>query len=223
MLSPRTARLFIGKLLRQIWGVGTDMGEFWESHWRYYYWRGLGGLGQRLGILILGGSVWGRGFGQIQVIGYVNIVVPGEGLEPEIRNVETWGLGTYIGDVNIRGGGGVQVRRDKYKDMAIWGMFILWEGWGIFGTNIGYVNIVGGRGPGAEFGMLIFGGGPCGGFGTDIGYVNIVGPGKGKGQGWGTDIALGMLILGGGVGDRNGYAHIMGVGVLGQTLVMLIF
>ena len=84
--------------------------------------EGLGGLGQRLGILILGGgggggSVWGRGFGQIQVIGYVNIVVPGEGLEPEIRNVETWGLGTYIGDVNIGGGGGggVQVRRDRYK------------------------------------------------------------------------------------------------------------
>ena len=42
--------------------------------------------------------------------------------------------------------------------MAIWGMFILWGGWGSFGTNIGYVNIVGGRGPGAEFGMLIFGG-----------------------------------------------------------------
>ena len=50
-------------------------------------------MGQRLGILILGGSVWGRGYGQIQVIGYVNIVVPGEGLEPEIRNVETWGVG----------------------------------------------------------------------------------------------------------------------------------
>ena len=160
--------------------------------------------------------MWGRGYGQIQVIGYVNIVVPGEGLFPEIRNVETWGLGTYIGDVNI---GGCRFG-DRYKDMALWGMFILWGGWGSFGTNIGYVNIVGGRGPGAEFGMLIFGGaggGPCGGFGTDIGYVNIVGPGKGKGQGWG------MLILGGGVGDRNGYAHIMGVGVLGQTLVMLIF
>ena len=37
--------------------------------------------------------MWGRGYGQIQVIGYVNIVVPGEGLEPEIRNVETWGVG----------------------------------------------------------------------------------------------------------------------------------
>ena len=47
-------------------------------------------------------------------------------------------------------------------------------------------------------------------------------PGKGKGQGWGTDIGD-VNIGGGGVGDRNGYAHIMGVGVLGQTLVMLIF
>ena len=65
------------------------------------------------------------------------------------------------------------------------------------------------------------GGGPCGGFGTDIRYVNIVRPGKGKGQGWGTDI--GDVNIGGGVGDRNGYAHTMGVGVLGQTLVMLIF
>ena len=120
--------------------------------------EGVRGLGPEIGNIDTGGSVWGRGFGQIQVIGYVNIVVPGEGLEPEIRNVETWGLGTYIGDVNI-GGGGVQVRRDRYKDMAIWGMFILWGGWGSFGTNIRYVNIVGGRGPGAEFGMLIFGGG----------------------------------------------------------------
>ena len=116
----------------------------------------------------------------------------------------------------------MQVQRDRYKDMAIWGMFILWGGWGSFGTKIGYVNIVGGRGPGAEFGMLIFGGGgPCGEFGTDIGYDNIVGPGKGKGQGWGTDI--GDAYIGGRVGDRNGYAYIMGVGVLGQTLVMLIF
>ena len=47
--------------------------------------------------------MWRRGYGHIQAIGYVNIVVPGEGLEPEIRNVETWGLGTYIGDVNIGG------------------------------------------------------------------------------------------------------------------------
>ena len=60
--------------------------------------------------------MWGRGFGQIQVIGYVNIVVPGEGLEPEIRNVETWGLGTYIGDVNIGGGG----CRFGETDIKIW-------------------------------------------------------------------------------------------------------
>ena len=68
--------------------------------------EGVRGLGPEIGNIDTGGSVWGRGFGQIQVIGYVNIVVPGEGLEPEIRNVETWGLGTYIGDVNIGGGGG---------------------------------------------------------------------------------------------------------------------
>ena len=57
------------------------------------------------------------------VIGYVNIVVPGEGLEPEIRNVETWGVGSYIGDVNIGGGGGVQVRRQiwLYGDVHIMG------------------------------------------------------------------------------------------------------
>ena len=106
------------------------------------------------------------------------------------------------------GGGGVQVRRDRYKDMALWGMFILWGGWGSFGTNIGYVNIVGGRGPGAEFGMLIFGGGPCGGFWTHIGYVNIVGPGKGKGQGWGTDI--GDVNIGGGLGTEMGMPILWG-------------
>ena len=79
--------------------------------------------------------------------------------------------------------------------MAIWGMFILWGGWGSFGTNIGYVNIVGGRGLGQSLGMLIFGG-PCGGFGTDIGYVNIVG----KGKGWGTDV--GDVNIGGGLGQK---------------------
>ena len=59
-------------------------------------------------------------------------------------------------------------------------------GWGSFGTDFGYVNIVGGLGQ--RLGMLIFGG-QCGrGFGTDIGYVNIVEPGKGRGVGdrhWG--------------------------------------
>ena len=84
----------------------------------------------------------------------------------------------------ISGGGGA----GSETDMAIWGMFILWGGWGSFGTNIGYVNIVGGRGLVQSLGMLIFGG-PCGGFGTDIGYVNIVGPGKGKG--WGEDVNIG--------------------------------
>ena len=89
------------------------------------------------------------------------------------------GLGTYIGDVNIGGGGA-----GSETDMAIWGMFILWGGWGSFGTNIGYVNIVGGRGPGAEVGDVNIWGSVWG-FGTDIGYVNIVGPGKGKGGGLG--------------------------------------
>ena len=94
-------------------------------------------------------------------------------------------------------------------------MFILWGGWGSFGTNIGYVNIVGGRGPGAEVGDVNIWGSVWG-FGTDIGYVNIVGPGKGKGGGVGGQ-TLGMLILGGGW-DRNGYAHIMGVGCFGTDI-----
>ena len=68
--------------------------------------EGVRGLGPEIGNIDTGGVRVGRGYGQIQVIGYVNIVVPGEGLFPEIRNVETWGLGTYIGDVNIGGGGG---------------------------------------------------------------------------------------------------------------------
>ena len=51
---------------------------------------------------------------------------------------------------------------------------------------------------------------------TDIGYVNIVGPGKGKGKGVGGQ-TLGMLILGG-LADRNGYAHIMGVGCFGMDI-----
>ena len=63
------------------------------------------------------------------------------------------GLGTYIGDVNIGGGGCRFGDRYGYMgDVHIMGRV------GSFGTNIGYVNIVGGRGPGAEFGMLIFGG-----------------------------------------------------------------
>ena len=49
-------------------------------------------------------------------------------------------MGTYIGDVNIGGGGG---GAGSETDMAIWGLFKLWGG---------YVNIVGVRGPGAEFG-----------------------------------------------------------------------
>ena len=44
--------------------------------------EGVRGLGPAIGNIDTGGSVWGRGYGQIQVIGYVNIVVPGEGLEP---------------------------------------------------------------------------------------------------------------------------------------------
>ena len=48
-------------------GLGTDMGEFWDRHWRSYYCRRLGGLGQRLGMLTFGGGgvvcvrgVWGQ-------------------------------------------------------------------------------------------------------------------------------------------------------------------
>ena len=44
--------------------------------------EGVRGLGPEIGNIDTGGSVWGRGYGQIQVIGYVNIVVPGERLEP---------------------------------------------------------------------------------------------------------------------------------------------
>ena len=58
--------------------------------------EGVRGLGPEIGNIDTGGggeSVWGRGYGQIQVIGYVNIVVPGEGLEPEIRNVRNLGVG----------------------------------------------------------------------------------------------------------------------------------
>ena len=67
------------------------------------------------------------------------------------------GLGTYIGDVNIGGGGGGGGAGSE-TDMAIWGMFILWGGWGSFATNIGYVNIVGVGGLGQSLGMIIFGG-----------------------------------------------------------------
>ena len=88
--------------------------------------------------------------------------------------------------------------------MAIWGMFILW-GWGSFGTDIGYVNIVGGREPGTEFGD-----------------VNIVEAREGEGG-----QTLRMLIWGGGeLVDINGYAHIMGVGVFWDRhwgMGMLIF
>ena len=83
--------------------------------------------------------------------------------------------GDILWDVNIGRGAGLET------DMAIWGMFILW-GWGSFGTDIGYVNIVGGRGPGTEFGD-----------------VNIVGAREGEGVGGQT---LGMLIWGGGLGTE---------------------
>ena len=91
-----------------------------------------------------------------------------------------WGMGMLISV-----GGQVQGQ--------IWGMFILW-GWGSFGTDIGDVNIVGSRGPGAEIGNVNILGSVWEGFGTDIGYVNIVGPGKGRGLG--TDI--GNINIGGG-------------------------
>ena len=99
--------------------------------------------------------------------------------------------------------------------MAIWGMFILWGGWGSFGTNIGYVNIVGGRGLVQSLGMLIFGG-PCGGLGQISGMLILWGQGKGRVGGQ-------MLILGGGgFGTETGMSILWGWGVLGQTLGMLI-
>ena len=121
------------------------------------------------------------------------------------------GLGTYIGDVNIGGGGA-----GSETDMAIWGMFILWRGWGSFATNIGYVNIVGGRGPGAEFGDDNIWGVRVGGLGLISGMLILWGQGRGRGRVGGQ--TLGMLILGGGVGDRNGYADIMWVGCFGTDI-----
>ena len=66
----------------------------------------------------------------------------GGGWGTDIRDFIFWegwfrlgDLRTYIGDVNI-GGRGVWGQ--------IWGMFILW-GWGSFGTDVGDVNIVGGK------------------------------------------------------------------------------
>ena len=94
-------------------------------------------------------------------------------------------------------------------------MFILWGGWGSFGTKIGYVNIVGGRGPGAEFGDVNIWGVRVGGLGQISGMLILWGQGRGRG-GWGTDI--GDVNIGGGVGDRNGYAHIMGVGCFGTYI-----
>ena len=100
----------------------------------------------------------------------------------------------------ISGGGGVQVRRQIW----LYGGCSYYGGWGSLGKALGYVDIVGDRGPGAEFGDVNIWGSVWG-FGTDIGYVNIVGPGKGKG-GWGT-----------GIGDVN-----IGGGRLGTEMGMLI-
>ena len=113
--------------------------------------EGVRGLGPEIGNIDTGGSVWGRGYGQIQVIGYVNIVVPGEGLEPEIRNVETWGGWGHTLGMLISGGGGGGAGSET--DMAIWGMFILWEGGGVLGQTL---DMLGGLGQ--SLGMLIFGG-----------------------------------------------------------------
>ena len=142
--------------------------------------EGVRGLGSEIGNIDTGGSVWG-GYGQIQVIGYVNIVVPGEGLKPEIGNVETLGVKGHTLGMLIWGGAGSET------DMAIWGMFILWGGWGSFGTYIGYVNIVGGRGPGAEFGDVNIWGVRVGGLGQISGMLILWGQGRGRG----------------GVGDRH--------------------
>ena len=150
-------------------------------------------------------------------MGYVNIVVPGEILETEIGNVETWGGGggTYIGDVNIGGGGGA----GSETDMAVWGMFILWGGWGSFGTDIGCVNIVGDRVPGAEFGDVNIWGVRVGGLGQISGMLILWGQGRGMG-GRGTDIGDVNM---GGLGTEMGMLILWGWGGLGQTLGMLIF
>ena len=57
-----------------------------------------------------------------------------------------------------------KVIRDRYGYMGD-AMFILWGGWGSFGTDIGCVNIVGGRGPGAKFGDVNIWGVRVGGLG----------------------------------------------------------
>ena len=71
------------------------------------------------------------------------------------------GLGPEIGNIDTGG-----VRAGSETDMAIWGMFILWGGWGSFGTNIGYV-----RGPGAEFGDVNIWGVRVGGLGQVSGML----------------------------------------------------
>ena len=55
-----------------------------------------------------------------------------------------------------------------------------------------------------------------GGLGTISGMLILWGQGRGRGRVGGQ--TLGMLILGGGVGDRNGYAHIMWVGCFGTDI-----
>ena len=70
-------------------GSGTDMGESLEI----LILEGVRGLGPEIGNIDTGGVRVGEGLWTDTVIGYVNIVVPGEGLEPEIRNVESWGVG----------------------------------------------------------------------------------------------------------------------------------
>ena len=91
---------------------------------------------------------------------------------------------------------------------------------GEFWTNIGYVNIVGGRGPGAEFGDDNIWGVRVGGLGLISGMLILWGQGRGRGRVGGQ--TLGMLILGGG-GTEMGMPILCGWGVLGQTLGMLIF
>ena len=75
----------------------------------------------------------GGGYGQIQVIGYVNIVVPGEGLKPEIGNVETLGVKGHTLGMLISGGGGVKVRRQiwLYGGCSYYG-----EGGGVLGQTL---------------------------------------------------------------------------------------
>ena len=76
-----------------------------------------------------------------------------------------------------------QVRRQIW----LYGGCSYYGGWGSFGTDIGHVNIVGGRGPGAEFGDVSICGVrvTVGCLGQISGMLIFWGQGRGRGQGLG--------------------------------------